>query len=153
MSQEIEQLKEKIQLHQVCYEICPEILMVSGQQTQVGFDLLLFGTHEHGKSQLTPGCGKCVQTYKDLQEIAEWIMPKEERASCYEIESFDSSLHMTPKRGFQPEVVLKLKILHRHGFDQPVDECEEFCLKEMQGKLIELGVTQGKWTGIDNRST
>jgi hypothetical protein len=55
ISKEIEQLKEKINLHQVCYEVCPEILMVSGQQTQVGFELLLFGTHEHGKSQLTPG--------------------------------------------------------------------------------------------------
>jgi hypothetical protein len=38
-----------------------------------------------------------------------------------------------------------MTILHRHGFDEPVDECEERCLKEMRSKLAELGVRAGEW--------
>lgn len=142
ISEEIKELKEKVQLHQVCYEIWPEELVVSGQRVKVGFELRLCGTHAHGNTQLTPGCEKCSQTYKDLLQIAQWILPKEERPSWYEIEAFDSSLHMASRRSFQPEVELNLKILHRHGFDQPVDACEERCLKEMQEKLMELDVFQ-----------
>ena len=72
-------------------------------------------------------------------------MPKEERASRYEIEPYDHALHESPQRKFVPEVVLSMKILHRHGFDKPVDECEERCLKEMRSKLAELGVRAGEW--------
>ena len=43
------------------------------------------------------------------------------------------------------EVSLNIKIIHRHGFDQPVDDCEQMCLKEMRRKLAELGVKEGDW--------
>jgi hypothetical protein len=57
----------------------------------------------------------------------------------------DNALRETPKRRFRLEVVLGIRILHRHGFDQPVDECEEVCLKEMRQKLKELGVHESDW--------
>jgi hypothetical protein len=72
-------------------------------------------------------------------------MPKEERASYYDVQPFDNALRQTPKRRFRQEVVLSMRILHRHGFDQPVDDCEERCLKEMRQKLAELGVHEGAW--------
>ncbi len=75
----IERLKEHVDLHQVCYEVWPEVLMVAGERVKVGFNLELFGTHSDGESRLSPGCRKCVRTYEDLQQIAEWIMPDEER--------------------------------------------------------------------------
>jgi hypothetical protein len=105
-----------------------------------GFDLELYGTHDHGHSSLTPGCERCVATYGDLRQIAEWILPKEERPSVSEIESFDHSLH--GERSAKPrfEVELKIAIRHRHGWDRPVDECEKRCLGEMEAKLREIGV-------------
>lgn len=92
---------------------------------------------------LTPGCQYCYETFKDLRKIAEWIMPQERRPSRYEISIFDGSIHSASKRRFRPEVVLNMKIVHREAFDQPVDECEELCLKEMRQKLAELGVPEG----------
>ena len=141
----VKRLKDMVEMHHVCYEIWPELLIVKGRQVKVGFDLELAGTHEHGISTLTPGCPRCIRTFEDLRQIAEWIMPKEERPSRYEIEPFDRALHESAQRKFVPEVVLSMKILHRHGFDQPVDACEERCLKEMRGKLAELGVRAGEW--------
>ena len=148
----VEQLKDLVEMHQVCYEIWPELLIVEGQQVKVGFDLELVGTHEHGTSTMSPGCPRCIRTFDDLRQIAEWIMPKEERPSRYEIEPFDRALHESAQRKFVPEVVLSMKILHRHGFDQQVDACEERCLKEMRGKLAELGVRASEWRPDKSRA-
>ncbi len=145
----ISQLKELVQLHCVCYEVWPEFLVAGGQRVKVGFNLEMFGTHQHGTSSLSPGCARCVRTFEALSQIADWIMPKEERASRYEIEPYDRALRESPRRKFRVEVVLSMKILHRHGFDQPVDECEERCLKEMREKLAVLGVAAGEWRSSD----
>ena len=141
----IHQLKELAQKHRVYYEVWPETLMVGGQRTKVGFALELYGTHAHGETKLLPGCSICVETFRDLRKIAGWIIPKEERASYHDIEPFDHAIRERPSHNLRPEVVLKIKILHKHGFDQPVDSCEERCLKEMHEKLAELGVPQGEW--------
>lgn len=138
-------LRELVQAHHVYYEVWPELLMVKEQKVKVGYDLELYGVHDHPEEQIVPGCPHCQHTYISLRQIAEWILPTEERPSRYEIEPFDHAIHQTPKRRFQPEVVLNLKILHRHGFDQPVDQCEERCLKEMREKLASIGVAQGEW--------
>lgn len=140
----VERLRDLIQRHRVCYEVWPDYLMAGEKKVQVGFELQLSGTHEHPDRSTLPGCQRCEQVYEDLREIAEWIMPREERASRYEIQPFDRSLHQTPKRRFRPEVALTMKIMHRHGFDQPVDKCEEMCLKEMRRKLADLGVLEGR---------
>jgi hypothetical protein len=141
----IEQLHELVQKHEVCYEVWPEYLMVQGKRVQVGFGLELSGTHGHGSGRVLPGCPKCEQIFEVLRQIAEWIRPQEGRPSRYDIQPFDRSLHEAPKRGFRPEVALTLKILHWQGGDLPVDPCEGLCLKEMRGKLAELGVPEGHW--------
>ncbi|MGE0883410.1 MAG: hypothetical protein AB7P14_07705 [Blastocatellales bacterium] len=147
MTQEesINQLKDLIQRHKVCYEVWPENLVVNGQLVKVGFDLELEGTHEHPGSEVLPGCLHCQEVYQDLQRIAAWIMPTEERPTTYEIQPFDRAIHYAPKRKMRSEVSLNIKIIHRHGFDQPVDDCEQMCLKEMRRKLAELGVKEGAW--------
>jgi hypothetical protein len=139
----IEQLRELTHEHRVCYEVWPEYLMLQGQRVQVGFQLELCGIRQCEGEPLTPGCQYCYKTFVDLRKIAEWIMPQERRPSRYEISIFDGAIHSVSKRRFRPEVVLNMKIVHREGFDQPVDKCEELCLKEMRQKLRELGVPEG----------
>ena len=147
MTQEetIKVLKDLIHKHKVCYEVWPENLAVTGQLVKVGFDLELEGTHEHLENRVLPGCLHCEEVYKDLERIAEWIMPTEERPTTYEIQPFDRAIHYAPRRKLRSEVSLNIKIIHRHGFDQPVDDCEQMCLKEMRRKLAELGVKEGDW--------
>jgi len=137
-------LRELAEAHHVCYEVWPESLMVKGQLVKVGYNLELYGVHDHPEEQIIPGCAHCQHTYAVLRQIAEWVLPTEKRPSRYEIEPFDHAWHETPKRKFRPDVVLSVKILHRHGFDQPVDECEERCLREMREKLTSLGIMRGE---------
>ncbi len=87
------QLKDLVRRHQVCYEVWPENLASNGQIVKVGFDLELDGVHEHPGSGALPGCPHCREVFEDLQRIAEWIMPKEERPTAYEIQRFDHAFH------------------------------------------------------------
>lgn len=146
MAQEetINQLKDLVQRHQVCYEVWPENLVMSGQLVKVGFALELEGAHEHPGSEVLPGCVHCQEVFNNLERIADWIRPTEKRPTTYEIQPFDRAIRYSPKRKRRSEVSLTIKIIHRQGYDQPVDDCEQMCLKEMRGKLAELGVLEGE---------
>ena len=140
-SETVKELKQIIEKQTVRYEVWPHYEIVKGDRVIVGFDLELYGTHEQGKTSLSPGCGLCEETYAGLRHLAESILPSEQRPSTYEIPPFDASLHESAGGVF--EVVAAIRIEHRHGFFDPVDACEERCLKEMCQKLTDLGVSAG----------
>jgi hypothetical protein len=144
-----ERLREIVERHQVCYEVWPERSVAQGVKIQIGFELQLCGTNSHvaaGEHQPVPGCEYCHSTYEDLRQIAEGILPREERPSRYEIAGFDRSLHVAPhSRQSRSEVVLTIHIVHRANFNREVDDCENRCLKEMRGRLKELGICEGNW--------
>jgi hypothetical protein len=137
----IRQLKEAVEKHTVHYEVSPHYEVDDAKRIMVGFDIELHGTHNHGNTRLTPGCELCTQTYADLQLIAEWVVPKEERPSEYDIPPFYPSLTESGRGPF--EVVLPIRIEHRHRFLDPVDDCEQRCLAEILKNLADLGVRAG----------
>lgn len=143
-SMKIETVKALVQKHHVYWEVQPEqIPVVEDRPLTVGFNLMLYGTHAPEEHPV-PGCEKCQAVYKDLRIIARWILPKEHRATRYEIEIFDSALRYLPKQGNKPVVMLAIKILHRSEYAKPVDACEVQCLTEMKAKLSELGAREGR---------
>ena len=136
-------LRELVVRHAARYEVRPEKESVGDHVAPVGFDLQLYGLHEH-PGGIMPGCPECTKVYAALHEIARWILPAEERPSRYEIEEFDHALHAAPDLKDRDEVRLEVKIVHRHDFFAPVDPCEERCLSEMKQKLHRLGMREGK---------
>ncbi len=140
--------------HQVSYEVWPERSVSEGRAIRIGFELQLCGANcqlsdEPGEHDV-PGCEHCARTYDELHKIAEWILPSDDRPTRYEISGFDRSLHVAPKkRKSRSEVVVTIHIMHRHDFNREVDDCEDLCLKEMCGKLKQLGVSDGMWRGAD----
>lgn len=147
-----ERLREIARRHQVCYEVWPERSVSGGRGIRIGFELQLCGANTHtsndGPDHPVPGCAHCVSTYGELRQIAEWILPREERPSRYEIGAFDHAFHIAPRnRKSRNEVVLTIHIMHRSDFNREVDECEDRCLKEMREKLVQLGIHEGIWHG------
>ncbi len=138
----VTELKRVVERHTVRYEVWPHYEIADGKRVVVGFDLELYGTHDHGDTSMSPACRLCSETFADLRRVAESILPKEQRPSQYEIAPFDQSLHASAGGRF--EVMLPIRIEHRHGFFDPIDDCEERCLKEMQQQLAELGVPCGR---------
>ena len=132
----LERLKALVREHRVCWEVWPEQLPVRDRgPLQVGFDLVLNGAHAHNDDRPSPGCEKCKSIFEHLREIAEWIVPKVQRPTRYDVQIFDHAVHYASERSNRPDVALTIKILHRSEIDRPVDECEVMCLNEMKAKL------------------
>ncbi len=139
-------LRQLVMQHKVCWEVWPEYhIDRDGKRIQIGFELVLIGTHYHPEQSPVPGCAECVKVYEDLHQLAQWVIPQEERDSRYKTGLFDASIHYSPQRKFRKDISLEIKILHREGFDRPTDACEVECLKEMEKKLKELGAQKTNW--------
>ena len=140
----IDDLRRLVELHDVVYEVRPHQDVVKFRDeskiVKNGFDLTLCGTHDHGQTEMNPGCCLCVATYRDLRTIARSILPTETRPSSYDIQCFDMALHRPGGRERRLEVDLTVQIRHRSGWTEPIDDCERLCLREMEDKLNTLGV-------------
>lgn len=146
LEESLSYLTDLVRRCQVCWEVWPEYLVADGKEQQVGFELELTGTPEVGTNHIGPGCPACRKVYAALHAIASWILPKEERPSMYEIGQYEQALRYSFVRAMRPDVTLTVKILHRRGFDQPVDQCEIRCLEEMKQRLTQLGACQRQWS-------
>ncbi len=132
--------------HRVCWEVLPELLPVPDEPPmQIGFKLELYGAHTHGTEPPRPGCEQCRTILGHLREIAEWILPKAERPSRYDLSVSDNVILYDPVRHNRSEVTVTITILHRAQLDAPVDACEIFCLHEMEGKLKDIGARYRNW--------
>ena len=138
-------LLELVRRYHVCWETWPELLLADNRQRQVGFELELSGTLNAGQHPIWPEESECQRIFEALNAVAEFILPPEGRPSMYEITPYEHALHYSAARGYRPDVTLSVKILHRHGFDQPVDDCEVRCLGEMKERLKQLGACERKW--------
>lgn len=145
----VERLREIARRHKTCYEVWPEWSTKDGRRITIGFELELCGVNEdavQNGSHPVAGCPHCSHTYNELRQIAEWVLPPEERPSRYEIHAFDHALHQAPsKRQRRSEVVVTIVIMHRRDFNRPVDDCESLCLKEMRQRLSQLGIREDVW--------
>lgn len=153
---EMERLRQIGERHQVCYEVCREWSIAEGHKIPIGFELELCGVNNHLLRNVAghpvPGCAHCLQTYDEMRQIADWILPREERPSRCEIQAFDRALHIAPtQRRRRSEVVVTIVIMHRRDFNRPIDDCESRCLKEMREKLSRLGIREGVWLAEDGR--
>jgi hypothetical protein len=138
-------LRELVERFQICFEVLADNYFVDKELRQIGFRLELTGTHEQEIELPIPGCEHCRKVWRALNAVADWIIPREERDSDYDIIPYDQSIHYDRARKFRPDVSLRIWIRHRSGFDRPVDACEVRCLNEMTQRLKELGVRKGKW--------
>ena len=140
------ELRELVDRHRVCFDILNEYMYINHVQQQIGFCVELIGTHQEGVKHPEPGCEHCRDVYRALDRIGSWITPKEVRPSYYKIQPFDGAIRYEAAHKNRPDVMLRIKILHRTDGFAAVDACEIQCLKEMKGKLLEIGAQKGGWS-------
>jgi hypothetical protein len=138
-------LRDLVQRFRVCWSVWPEECFVNGTKRKIGFALELCGTHEPGTLHVSPGCEHCRPVQAALKEIANWILPREERPSMYDIDINSQALEYSPAHGNRADISLTIRITHRGIIERPVDECEVRCLQEMEQSLKDLGACKGRW--------
>jgi len=145
-------IKALVKRFRVCWEVYPLQILAKEGIRKIGFDLELFGTPECGNEHMMPGCQHCQRVEAALEEIANWIMQRESSSCTHMVCADGASLSYAPVRANRPDVDVRVFIGHRHDWDQPMDECEERCLKDIEQALTELGACKGGWSGARNDS-
>lgn len=144
----------------VCWESHPEQAVVTvldgkahasrvkRELRKTSFSLELYGVPEPGAENLSPGSIQCRRVQAALKEIAVWILARQERRCTCEIELETQSLIRSRVRADRPDIRLTIQILHRNNWDQPIDELQGCCLKDMEQALQEVGACNGAWRSM-----
>jgi hypothetical protein len=140
---------EILELNHVWYEVRTYYVLLErrpvgspplDQRIPAGFDVDLYGALE--KMQLPFSHreeGLKVVDY--FRAVAQELQAKAEKdGTRIEVMTDPDSLTLDTHRQFQPEVLLRIRITHDRGLDQPGGPSEEEALKGIQEVLHELGV-------------
>lgn len=139
-------LRELVQRYRVCWDVWPAYLDVGREKRQIGFALELDGTHEPGTGDADPGCRHWRRIFAALRTIVDWIEPRDNRPSMYDLAPYDQSFSYPSERDNREDVRLTIRILHRSGFERPVDECEVHCLNGMKKRSRERRAGDRSWS-------
>jgi hypothetical protein len=138
---DIEGLRASARRLHAHYDVEPEIVVADGARRKVGFQVRLWGVHPKGAGVL-PGCSRCRELDRELRRIAAFVVPREERPTRLELEPLRPALYDSSVVPGADEIALSIRLVHRQGYDQPVDACEDRCLKEILARLRQLGVPE-----------
>jgi hypothetical protein len=140
MSDDIHALVEQ---HQAFYEVLPYYIVQEDRthgttkRIHAGFDIDVFGvkpSHErHPGRDYVIGC-------LELEKLVDTIAPEIRESCLVEVIRFSSTVVLDPKRQFQEEGMLRIKITHKEL--QAAGEAEERALKEIKERLHRLGLRQ-----------
>ena len=133
-------IRDLVQSFHVCQDVWPEYRFIKHEKRQIGFDLDLSGFHEGAEAHPEPGCDKCLEIYQALIRIAEEVLPPTKDDTTYQFEPYDQGIHYSAQRGNRPEVILKIRILHRKAFERPVDASEFQYMENLRSRLEEWGI-------------
>ncbi len=140
-----ERLQQFVRQHRVTWAAQPLTAMQGQERVQVGHELELRAHHDADSRHASVDCSDCAELYLGLKELAETAIPCPEQSIRVEVGPFDGSLHLDPTEGLQPAVVLRIQVLHREDYFRPIDDRENRCLKEIEGRLGFFGVQRNHW--------
>jgi len=143
-----ENIHELIEQHHAFYQVLPYYIMVqimvqeerthaTTKRIQAGFDIDVYGikpSHEQHPGR------DYVLGYVALEKLVETILPHTGESCSVEVIRFPSTVVFDPKRQFQEEGMLRIRITHK-GL-QPAGKPEECALKEIKDRLRDLGLSQ-----------
>jgi len=135
-------IHDVLERHQVRYEVHPYyVAPLSGKRVQAGFVVDLYGTLETWHLPLYQSDeGQIVVEY--LESLAQEIQSRVGNDCTLEIIRDSDSLTLDPQHHFRPQAMLRIRISHERGLDQPEGPTEEQALKAILETLHELKVSQ-----------
>jgi hypothetical protein len=143
-NQDIAELKQIVKKHKV-YWILQELININekGDKIKNGFVLYLVGTRDEVSNER-----KTAEIFKNLDRIAQWIMPEENPEVRFEIREIDSAFFYLPgddRDEDRKNHVVSLRVLHHGGFHRPIDKYQIEAVKEMEKRLTSIGSPKERW--------
>ena len=150
MSKNIRQVIEK---HRPFYEVEPYYVFleeghgtpaVKTRRIQAGFNVNVYGM----KTSDDPGLPGLSPSYAvacaSLLELTKTIQSHATDACSIEVIPFGSTAVLDTKSYLQPQAMLRIRITHQRGLEQPAGKAEQHALEEVEKELRRLGVVSGR---------
>ena len=137
--------------HHVRYEVSPYFIVLevrrpgateSHRRIQAGYDIDLYGNHFDSVSGLSFANDEPRKTVSDLSAAAQLAAGQPVESSTIEIIPGDAALVLNVKSHLDPEAMVRIRITHSRGLDQPAGVSEEKTLTAVVEKLKSLGVSK-----------
>lgn len=148
-STSIDSIRELIKRREAFYEVLPYHVVVeerlpgravTTRRIQAGFDIDVYG--DITMSELGSSPDRAL-SYAALQDIASTAADQSSESCSIEVIPLDSALVLDSRRKFQPEGMVRVRITHSRGLDQPSGVSEESAMRAILRQLHELGVSSG----------
>jgi hypothetical protein len=145
----VNNFQQLITTYHAFYEVSPYNVVIEerhGSPTatrhiiQAGFDVDVHGLSLKTELELPPPAEYAVG-YAELKRIAEAVSSHASACSI-DVIPFPSTVFSDPRRHFQSEAVLRIRISHCGGADQRVGPPEQHALEEVEKQLKDLGVAR-----------
>lgn len=140
------QMMRIVKDHKVFWTTVPiELAGGEGMPVRVGMSLALVGTD--ADETVSGDDGDKHVVFNKLQELAGWLVPKDDQNVRFEIRRNDSITFFQPDdlRTKRKNYVVGIRILHSEGFNMPMDEYQTRILKQLESKLKELDCPKDHW--------
>jgi hypothetical protein len=131
--------------NRAAWEILPLVETTCGERRQLGYELDLYARIP---TEIPPSAErqrKTAETWDRLREIAESLSGLGREGERVEVEPFDAGGRLRPENHFEPEVLLRARVVHPAEYLAPVGADERQHLGPMEERLRELGLRPGHW--------
>jgi hypothetical protein len=121
-------LQSQIRKHQVFYEVSTYFVLLDRRNhgspavkrtVPAGFDVDLYGTAIDHELSLSDGDGGMRLELDYMRKAAQAILPKPSDSCAIQIIPFETTLILDTRHQLQPQALLRIRITHCRGLDQP----------------------------------
>ena len=142
-------LQSLIAEHHAFYEVSPYYLVLkdnpghassTSRTIQAGFDLDLFGLNSDSES-LLPGPDYALAS-AEVRRLVETVASRTSNSCSVEVISFPERIVLGGSSHMEPEGMLRIRISHHRGLDQPYGKAEEQALRDLEEQLKKLGIVR-----------
>jgi hypothetical protein len=146
MSDDLTQL---VKQHHAFYEVSPYYiafeerpvgLPAKTRRVQAGFNVDVYGVRTEDNEPVMPEPHEYALAYAELQRIAEKVSQRTTDSCSVDVIPFPSVAIIDARAHGQVEAMLRIRVSHFRGLDQPAGPAEERALEEVERELKSLGI-------------
>jgi len=136
-----------VKKYRVFYEVLPYHVVIEEAHgspaatrhiIQAGFDVDVHALSNKDEQELPPP-GDYALGYAGLKKIVD-TLAQHARECAIEVIPFPSTVFSEARENFRSEAVIRIRISHRRGIDQPVGLPEQHALEELESQLQGVGL-------------
>jgi hypothetical protein len=146
-------IRRLVDQHHIFYEVSPYYVvneihkngaMTVHRNIQAGFDIDLYGTGIGADLKLSPDSEQAHLALHNLERVAQAIAPQAADSQIIEVLPGYGTLYLDAAHHLRLEAMVRIRITHSRGIDQPAGPLETRALETVQEQLRALGVNSGR---------